>query len=56
MLFILNFILKDTIKECTDISDLWYKEFYLELSKKIQVCRDIIIINFIYTICKKYNY
>ncbi|OUM69017.1 hypothetical protein PIROE2DRAFT_3070, partial [Piromyces sp. E2] len=25
-----------TIKECTDLSDLWYKEFYLELSKKIQ--------------------
>jgi len=26
----------DFINECTDLSGLWYKEFYLELSKKIQ--------------------
>lgn len=28
--------INDTINECTDLSGLWYKEFYLELSKKIQ--------------------
>ncbi|KAG4093054.1 cytoplasmic FMR1-interacting [Neocallimastix lanati (nom. inval.)] len=28
--------LEDTINECTDLSGLWYKEFYLELSKQIQ--------------------
>lgn len=27
---------KDTLMECSDLSDLWYKEFYLELSHEIQ--------------------
>lgn len=28
--------INDIINECSDLSGLWYKEFYLELSKKIQ--------------------
>ncbi len=27
----------DTLSKCGDLSQLWYKEFYLELSKEIQV-------------------
>lgn len=29
--------LRGTVLKCSDLSDLWYKEFYLELSKQIQV-------------------
>ncbi|KAJ3281602.1 Cytoplasmic FMR1-interacting protein 2, partial [Borealophlyctis nickersoniae] len=28
--------LKGTISKCSDLSDLWFKEFYLELSKQVQ--------------------
>nr|KAJ3422345.1 Cytoplasmic FMR1-interacting protein 2 [Polyrhizophydium stewartii] len=28
--------LSETIKECSDLSNLWFKEFYLELSKQVQ--------------------
>ncbi|KAJ3384847.1 Cytoplasmic FMR1-interacting protein 2 [Lobulomyces angularis] len=28
--------LKGTVEKCVDVSDLWYKEFYLEISKQIQ--------------------
>ncbi|KAI9208741.1 cytoplasmic fragile-X interacting family-domain-containing protein [Polychytrium aggregatum] len=27
---------KGTVESCSDLSDLWYKEFYLEMSKKVQ--------------------
>lgn len=32
--FMMNF--SDTVRDCSDLSELWYKEFYLELSKQIQ--------------------
>ena len=25
-----------TVQECADLGDLWYREFYLELSKRLQ--------------------
>ncbi|KAJ3091316.1 Cytoplasmic FMR1-interacting protein 2, partial [Quaeritorhiza haematococci] len=28
--------LRGTVKRCSDISDLWHKEFYLELAKQVQ--------------------
>lgn len=28
--------LSETVERCCDLSELWYKEFYLELSKQIQ--------------------
>lgn len=28
--------LNTTIKECADLSNLWFKEFYLELTKQVQ--------------------
>jgi len=32
--YLLNF--SATIRDCTDLGDLWYREFHLELSKRIQ--------------------
>ena len=26
-----------SVAKCSDLADLWYKEFYLELSKQVQV-------------------
>lgn len=28
--------LQDTVAQCSDLGDLWYREFYLELSKRLQ--------------------
>ena len=30
-------MLIDTVTKCSDLSDLWFKEFYLEMTKQVQV-------------------
>ncbi len=29
--------IKDSVAKCGDLSDLWFREFYLEICKQVQV-------------------